>query len=63
MNELKERHAKELELAKQNLIDIYEKKVEYNKERKDELERRVLKLEQDLNDKNKAFEELLVEFR
>jgi predicted solute-binding protein len=45
MNDLKERHARELELAKQNLIDIYEKRVEYMRERKEEFERRVIKLE------------------
>jgi len=33
------------------------------RERKDESERRVLKLEQDLKDKSKSYEEILVEFR
>jgi hypothetical protein len=50
---LKDRHAKEMELSKQNLVDIYEKKIDYLRERKDESERRVVKLEQDLKDKTK----------
>jgi 3-dehydroquinate dehydratase len=63
IQELKDRHTKELELAKSNLTDIYEKRLDYLKERKDEAERRVLKLEQDLKDKNKSYEEILIEFR
>jgi hypothetical protein len=42
---LKERHRKEIELSKANLIEVYEKKVEYLNERKDEAERRNIKLE------------------
>jgi hypothetical protein len=60
---LKDRHAKEMELSKQNLVDIYEKKIDYLRERKDESERRVVKLEQDLKDKTKSYEEIMVEFR
>ena len=45
IQDLKDRHAKELDLAKSNLTDIYEKRIDYLKERKDEGERRVLKLE------------------
>ena len=63
INDLKERHAKELDHAKQNLIEIYEKRVEHQRERKEEFERRLTKLEQDYRDKNKSFDELLVEFR
>ena len=63
IDDLKSRHAKELELSKQNLIDIYEKRLDYMKERKDENERRVVKLEQDLKDKTKSYEEVLFEFR
>lgn len=63
INDLKERHAKELDLAKQNLIDIYEKRLEHQRERKEEFERRTLKLEQDFRDKSKSYDELLVEFR
>jgi hypothetical protein len=42
---MKDRHTKELELTKTNLLDIYEKRNDYMKERKDEVERRLLKLE------------------
>ena len=45
IQDLKERHGKEIELSKSNLIEVYEKKLEYLRERKDESERRVLKLE------------------
>ena len=45
IEELKNRQAKELASAKQNLVDVYERKVEYLTERKDEQERRILKLE------------------
>lgn len=63
IEDLKDRQAKELSLAKQNLTDIYERKVEYLTERKDEQERRIHKLESDYRDKSKSYEELLFEFR
>jgi prefoldin subunit 5 len=44
-------------------VEVYEKKIEYLSERKDEGERRIMKLEQDLRDKTKSYEEILVEFR
>jgi len=36
IDDLKDRQTKELSLAKQNLTDLYERKVEYLTERKDE---------------------------
>jgi chromosome segregation ATPase len=63
IEDLKDRQGKELSLAKQNLTDLYERKVEYLTDRKDEQERRILKLEQDYREKNKAYEEMLFEFR
>lgn len=48
---------------KQNLTDLYERKVDYLTERKDEQERRIHKLETDLRDKSKSYEELIFEFR
>lgn len=60
---MKDRHARELDLAKSNLTDIYEKRLDYMKELKDSFERRVMKLEQDYADKNRSYEELFVEFR
>ena len=44
-------------------MDVYERKVEYLRERKDEQERRINKLEADLRDKSKNYEEMLIEFR
>ena len=61
--ELKDRQQKEMQHAKQNLMDVYERKVEYLRERKDEQERRIHKLEADLKDKSKNYEEMLLEFR
>lgn len=63
IGEIKERHAKEINLTKSNLIEVYEKKIEYYKERKDDLERRVSRLEDDLKDKSKSYDEVLVEYR
>lgn len=63
MEELKDRQTKELTHMKQNLTDLYERKVDYLTERKDEQERRINKLEADLRDKSKSYEELIFEFR
>lgn len=48
---------------KQNLTDLYERKNDYLTERKNEQERRIVKLEADLRDKSKSYEELIFEFR
>jgi molecular chaperone GrpE (heat shock protein) len=45
MQDLKERYTKDLEMVKNNLIDVYETKTEHLTERRDELERRCHKLE------------------
>jgi len=63
MQELKDRQTKELGEAKQNLVDLYERKVEYLTERKDEQERRITKLESDLREKSKVYEDVVFEFR
>ena len=63
IEELKDRQSKELIHSKQNLTDLYERKVEYLTERKDEQERRIHKLEQDYREKSKSYEELIFEFR
>lgn len=55
INDLKERHNRELEMSKNNLTEIYEKRIEYMRERKEEFERRTLKLEQDLSDKSQSY--------
>lgn len=63
IQDLKDRQAKELELAKSNLVDIYERRVDDLRDRKDDLERRNHKLETDLREKNKNYEDLIFEFR
>jgi len=45
IEDLKVRQARELKETKQNLIDLYERKVDYLTERKDEQERHINKLE------------------
>lgn len=44
-------------------MDIYERRGEHLKERNDELERRTLRLEQEVRDKSTTNEELMVELR
>mmetsp|Transcript_9260 Transcript_9260/g.15569 ORF Transcript_9260/g.15569 Transcript_9260/m.15569 type:complete len:132 (+) Transcript_9260:1362-1757(+) len=63
IQDLKSRYAKDLELVKQNLIDVYETKTQHLGERRDELEMRLNKLEKQLSDKNRSYEELLFEYR
>jgi progesterone-induced-blocking factor 1 len=58
-----QQYSREMQEAKQNLVDLYERKVEYLTERKDEQERRITKLESDLRDKSKVYEDLIFEFR
>jgi hypothetical protein len=60
---VKDRHTKELEFTKQSITDVYERKVEYLTERKDEQERRISKLESDLREKSKSYEQLIFDFR
>ena len=63
LQNIKSRYTKDLELTKQNLIDIYETKTQHLLERRDELEIRNTKLEKQLADRSSAYEELLGEFR
>ena len=63
INELRDRHAKELDLIRSNLSDVHEKRVEYLNEAKDSSERKLLRCEQDLKDKSEAYDMLLLEFR
>lgn len=50
-------------MAKESLIDVYDRKVDYLRERKDEQERQIDKLRSDLREKTKAYEEVLFEYR
>ena len=63
MQDLKERYTKDLEMVKQNLIDVYETKTSHLIDRRDELDRRTTKLEKQLSDRTAAYEELMYEFR
>ena len=54
---------KDLEMMKNNLIDVYKTKTDHLTERRDELESRTMKLEKQLADRSHAYEELLNEFR
>lgn len=63
VEELKARHAKELEMNVQNLKEHYERKTTDLTERKEELEMRLSKLEKQLTDRGQAYEELLYEYR
>jgi chromosome segregation ATPase len=63
INELRERHHKELQVIKENLTDVHERRAEYLTEAKETAERKLLKTEQDLKDKSEAFDMLLLEFR
>jgi len=63
LQEIKDRYNKDLELVKQNLLDIYETKTLHLTERRDELELRNAKLDKQLADRQTAYEDLLTEFR
>jgi 3-dehydroquinate dehydratase len=63
LTDLKDRHTRELESAKNHLVDIYERRVDHLRERAEELERRNAKLEMDLRDRTLSYDELMVELR
>ena len=63
VKDLKSRYTKDLEMMKNNLIDVYKTKTDHLTERRDELETRTMKLEKQLADRSHAYEELLGEFR
>lgn len=63
INELRERHHKELESIKQNLNEVHDRRSEYMTEAKEAAERKLIRTEQDLKDKTEAYDMLLLEFR
>jgi chromosome segregation ATPase len=63
IQDLKNRYAKDLEMIKSNLVEVYQTKTVHLTERKEELELKNQKLEKQLSDRSKAYEELLYEFR
>ena len=60
---MKSRYTKDLEMVKNNLVEVYETKTDHLTQRRDELEMRNNKLEKQLADRSKGYEELLFEFR
>ena len=63
INDLRDRHSKELEMIKNNLSEVHDKRVDYLNDAKEQAERKLLRCEQDLKDKNEAYDMLLLEFR
>jgi len=62
MDNLWEKHQKEIQLAKDSLADLYEKKVQYLQESKEEYEMRLAKTEKLLKEKDSELQEILVEY-
>ena len=50
-------------MHKDNLCEVYEKKIEYLREAKEESEMRLAKTERDLSEKTVSYDEILVEYR
>lgn len=63
LTQLKEAHEKQLQLHRENLSEVFERKIEYLKEAKDESDMRLAKAERDLLEKTVAYDEILIEFR
>lgn len=63
LSDIKEKHQHELESAKQNLIDIYEKQISFLKEAKEEQEIRKENLEGQVKEKQHSYETLLIDYR
>lgn len=63
LNQIKQAHEKELQMHKENLSEVYEKKIEYLREAKEEAEIRLAKAERDLLEKTTSYDEILVEYR
>jgi len=60
---LKEKHHHELEMAKNNLVDIYEKQIRFLKESIEEKDIRLEVTERNLREKNKEHEQLMIDTR
>ena len=63
ISELKEKHNHELEMAKNNLVDIYEKQIRFLREALDEKELKTETMERELREKSKENEQLLIDTR
>ena len=63
LSEAKEKHLKELDLTKRNITELYEKRLQFLKDSKDESDSRVLRLEAEIKEKDESYNDLLIEHR
>lgn len=63
INELKDKHAYQLEQTKNNLVDIYEKQIRFLREEREEQENRAERLNSQLKEHKQAHEHLLLDNR
>ncbi len=63
VDDLREKHQKDVDLAKNSLADLYEKKVEYLQDAKDESEGKLLRLERLFSEKEGQYDDLMTEYR
>ena len=63
LNQLRDRHAKELELVRSNLADVHQERIEALREAKERSDGDLTKTQQDLKCKTEAYEELLLDHR
>ncbi|CAD8109310.1 unnamed protein product [Paramecium primaurelia] len=61
--DLKEKHHHELEIAKQNLVDIYETQIKFLKDAKEEIQLRKDNLEGQVKEKSTLYDHLLIDYR
>ena len=60
---MKDKHNHELQISKQNIIEIYEKQIQFLKEAKEEVEIKKDNLEGSLKEKNYAYDQVLLDYR
>ena len=63
LNDLRERHGREMEEMRRQLIEVHEKKVEYMREARETAEFRLQKAEETLKETKKMLEDLQIEHR
>ncbi|CAD8069072.1 unnamed protein product [Paramecium sonneborni] len=61
--DLKDKHHHELEIAKQNLVDIYETQIKFLKDAKEEIQLRKDNLEGQVKEKQTLYDHLLIDYR
>ena len=60
---MKDKHRHELEMSKNNLVDIYEKQLRFLKQSLEEKELRLESAERNLRQKNKEYEQIMIDTR